>query len=303
MADASSQSPWVRLGLLIAALLAVTASVGYLAWYGATMARLYLVDIGEVRSMGGALCPVPLYDASGNGYQGQVRGHAGTLTYSGPAPLYVVDTAVFPPNPTEDPCWFPETLPVAVVRAGQTVYPLLLEIVFSDNRIRSGESAKLTASAAFLDTYPSSTPDNAVLMTVPMTIRDRLSVMFRLDTTKFDFTPANDVAITSTLGLAWPTEQTWIVAPRIDAVGNQWISAWLYNVSDARYLAVAYAKVQVRDLSGLNPTLIAVVSAIGTFAVGLFGLIKLVPETLSVLRGKGDQPDDDRPPLGFKLPD
>jgi hypothetical protein len=299
---ADERSPAFRFALLIAALLAVTASVSYLAWYASYMARLFQVDIEEVRAMGGNLCPVPLYDINGNGYQGQVRGHAGTLTYSGPAPLYAVDPERFPPNPTEDACWYPATLPPALVREGRTVYPLLLAIELSDNRLRSGESTKLTAKATFLDTYPAEPPENAVLTTVPMTIRDRMAVSMLLQTTKFDFTPSNAEAATSTLGLAWPTEQTWIIAPASDALGTQWLSARLYDAGARRYLAVAYTKILVRDLSGLSPALIAAISAAGTFAAGLFGLIKLVPEAWSSLRGKGDEKDA-KPPLGFKLPE
>jgi hypothetical protein len=154
-----------------------------------------------------------------------------------------------------------------------------------------------------MDTYPETPPEDAVLTTAPMTIRDRLHVSFSLQTTSFDVTSVEAATVTSTLGLAWPTEQTWIVAPEEGVLGNQWIAARLYDTLERRYLAIAYTKVLIRDLSGLNPTLIAVVSALGTFVVGLFGVIKLVPETWATLRpGEGDEPAS-KPPLGFHLPD
>ena len=283
-------------------LLFFTFVVGVTAWRLAKNRQSFKITILDVSFYGGGqICPTPLYDAQGNSYVGLVWGHYGSFEYAGPAPLFYVDPSEFPPGPPDDPCWYPEKIAPEVAVQGDTVFPLRLTVSLGSEKIRSGESTRLFAEAAFIDRFPESPPDNSVISVIPITFTEQLDVYFALRTTNFEYSPSDEERIISALGLSRPTSHSWIISPEKDSLGEQWLSVVLYDTGGA-FLAVADVKMEVTDISGFNPTLIAILSSIGAFVVGLLGILRLIPETWSIYAERLRLGRRSRRSIGFKLP-
>lgn len=252
-------------------LLPITLVVGLISWFITDLGQIYEVTIKQIGFFGGGqLCPLPLYDAEGNSYEGFVWGHDAAGDYTGPAPLYYVEPSFYPIAQNNDPCWYPESLPPTIATQGIPIFPLQLNVrlINDRDRIRSGESTKLLAEAEFLDNFPENRSVSSVIATIPITASEQFDVYFNLRTTNFEFDPPNENQAKTILSLARKTNQSWIISPKKDTIGEQWFSVILYD-DNGRSLAVADVITEVSHIGGFNPTFVAILSALGTFIIGL----------------------------------
>jgi hypothetical protein len=266
-------------------LLTVSSLIGFIVWKILDSRPSIQIELTEVTWIGGGQdCPIPLYDAQGNAHEGMVWGNIDYLTYKGPAPLYGVDPSNYPNESNGNPCWYPEKISSDIAVKGYPVYPMLLKVNLLNNtyKMRKGESTKLSAEAYLLDQFPGGPPENSVLFVVDAEATSVFDVYFSLDTTNFRFTPPNESAIISPLSISHPTRQEWIISPEENTLGEQLLGVAVNDSSTKNDLAGSMVSITVSDISGLNPSIASLLSAIGTFLLGLFAILKIIPETLTL---------------------
>lgn len=273
----------VAIGLL----LIVAIGVGFIIWrlfYSPTTFDLGLTEVYSLGPVGE--CFVPLYDSQGNSHPVEYWSNIESLDYTGPAPLFLVDPGIYADESNGDPCWYPETVSANIAVNGVKVYPLVLSVNLVDSAtdVKKGESTKLSAEAKVLDEFPDAPPDNAVLVGVAFEATSTPEVYFSLDTTTFEFTPPNESANTSSLSLSRPIQQDWIISPEADALGEQSLSVHMYDTATFDSLVDADVIITVEEITGINPTIVAILSSFGTFLLGLFAILKAIPETWAAWR-------------------
>lgn len=261
--------------------------IGLVVWMILSARPAYQVVLTDVSWIGGGqLCPEPLFDAQGNSYPGIMWGNISAVAYKGPAPMYAVDASNFPSPPSDntDPCWFPEKISPDIAVQGTAIYPLVLtaKLVNHASFMKKGESTKLSAEAYIADQFPGEKPENSEVFGFPDNPSLVRNVEFSLFTTNFEYTPPDEPVRYAPLSIAQPAHEVWIISPKEGAVGEQNISVAVTEQGAEYDMANADVTVTVKEISGLNPSFVASLSAAGTFLLGLFGILKIIPETMSL---------------------
>jgi hypothetical protein len=267
--------------LAIILLLVIATLIGFLLWKIFDSTTSFDIALTDVYSFGPVgECYVPLYDSQGNSHPVEYWSSIESLTYTGPAPLFLVDPSNYSDESNGDPCWYPERISSDIAVNGVKVYPFVLTVnlVNSADNVRKGESTKLSAEAKLLDEYPVASPDNSVMVGVAVESTSIPDVYFALDTTTFEFTPPNEPINTSSLSLSRPTHQDWIISPEADTLGEQSLSVHIFDKATNDSLADADILITVREISGINPTFVAILGSSSTFLLGLFAILKAIPE-------------------------
>jgi len=273
--------------LAIILLVIIAILIGFIIWMILDSAESLVMALTDVYSFGPiGECFESLYDAQGNSHPVEYWSSIESLTYTGPAPLFLVDPDNYADESNGDPCWYPKKIASNIAVNGVKVYPLILTVnlINSADNVRKGESTKLSAEAKLLDQYPDAPPDNSVLAGVVLESTSIPDVYFTLDTTTFEFTPANEPINTSSLSLSRPIHQDWIISPESDALGEQSLSVHIYDRATYDSLADVDLTIEVREISGINPTFVAILGSFSTFILGLFAILKAIPETWALLK-------------------
>jgi hypothetical protein len=251
----------------------VSLILGVLAWYFTGTLTVKLIEYSYPPIGAPCLSNFYLYDGNGKRYS-EVPGLS--VSYSGQAPLFDVGTSR---NDADGCPIFPDSVSPDIAQKSTTIYPLLMELLIPADRIKSGESIIITTTAQVLNYFPDPNKllDNQVLFTFPFTANKSLEAYFILSTTTFDYSPEEGAKVT--LSLNKSITQRWVISPKENSRGPQSLSISLQ--ADRLTNASADARLEVRPVTGLSPTLIAIITAIGSFLIGALGILKLIPDTYS----------------------
>ena len=261
--------------LLFPILLLCSIGFGLIARYFAITNSRIMIEVTSIafKGEGGGSCGLYLYDKNGKSVG---CGEPLCTDYVGSAPLYHVDPRLAY-SKIED---YGNPIDPSLAQQGETYYPLVLNVFIASEQMRFGESMKITAEAKALESFPSLHPNQqwecpSSLRAVHLVETESVPIFFSLDTTTFDFTPIGSGLSSRELSIHQAATQSWIVSPKENTLGKQILSIGL---AAEQFNLQADVILDVREVSGIDPNLAAMLSASGSFLLGLFGLIKLLPE-------------------------
>ena len=220
---------------------------------------------------GGPICYMTLYDEFGYAYESL---NYFSTSYLGEAPLYAMNNAEYCKLDSNRCYECPDSLPRNdVAFYGKPVYPLVLTAQLSENWMAAGESDVLVITASFDGEYKDEY--DGPMQMVEIEPDTTMNVQLVLQAPKFDI----NIAQKDTFGkisLVKDMTYKWIVSPKESALGDQVISAVLYNGGER--LNEVFIRLEVRSLHGLNPVFLSVMTAVSVFLAGLvkpvFDMIK-----------------------------
>lgn len=237
--------------------------------------------ISEVNLNGrGGTCPFGIYDKAGVVHSIFID----IVSYVGPAPLYYLDPEKIGAKKDDFlGCYdFPQQIQPSLVSDEVTFYPLDVNISFlNDNWIGAGESTILSVDAKFSDSYSENS------FALPIAEGEERETTYELYATNFEFSPSKENTPPATLSLNYPIKQQWIISPKNNALGEQYLGV---SVIVDKHILPIILKIDVRPLYGLNPTMLGLIAAFGS---GIIGLLTIISQTLGVweklgqLRNKG----------------
>lgn len=239
------------------------------------------VQFQNFASVGSGGCLVPLYDGNGEGH---------LPPFDIPSPLYGI-TIEDLQLPISSGCpEFPTHITPTLALQGRPLYPLIIDVSIPRNWIRSGESVKLETKISLQEHFG----PNAWR---PFHENTQEQLWFNLQTTTFNFEPANDEERSFVLSRDQPIEQVWIISPKDNALGTQYLQIVLRNSDQAIY-ETEILEFEVRHWPGINPWYVGIIVAIGSFLTGSLKLLTSMSQTKLPLlprkHGKGDSEQNRR---------
>lgn len=194
------------------------------------------------------------------------------VSYTGPAPLYYLPPEKINAKEIFYGCYeFPEQIQPSTVLDGITFYPLDVKISLpNDSWIGAGASTTLLVDVKFSNYF------SANSFAIPISQVEERETTFELNATNFEFSPKNENIPPAPLSLILPIQQQWIIAPKANALGEQYLGV---SVIVDKHILPIIAKIDVRPLYGLNPTLLAVIAAFGT---GTIGFLTILSQSLGI---------------------
>lgn len=277
----------------LTALLVLSLSIGALVWYVSNNILPSRVEVIGVRPVGigaGGCNPelITYYDSQGRKWI--VEGLSRT-DYREGAPLYNIELEQFlllDPNYSY-PCYIgPEVVDPTLVLQGETYYPYYIDVSSSKNVIFSGESMLLTTTVRLTDNFSRSN----IYSILHYTPTNEIGLDFSLSTTTFDVSPQEMGGMKEVLSLEKEAKYYWVISPKEQTLGRQELG--LSIKSDKSGFARAYILIDVKPIIGLPPYMIALVASLGSFLLGLLGILNILPDIWSKytkgqqeIRGKG----------------
>ena len=192
--------------------------------------------------------------------------------YTGPAPLYEIREGAIPLSGTGNYIYVsPNDIDLE-----KSYYPLQLRLSVEDKKLTMGESSSLSISTYVLDTFPGKQPAKNDYFLIPITNTEIISISFSIDLVSFDFSPTDLTSPNLLFGINHPANYVWIISPKSSALGKQ--ELLLRLVCEGRFVRTLGVRLEVHSVGLISPLLTTTIGAIGTFVVGIFGLMKLIPE-------------------------
>jgi hypothetical protein len=192
--------------------------------------------------------------------------------YTGPAPLYEIREGATPLSGTGNYIYVsPNDIDLE-----KSYYPLQLRLSVEEKKLTMGESSSLSISAYVLDTFPGKQPVKNDYFVIPITNTEIISISFSIDSVSFDFSPADLNSPNLMFGINHPVNYVWIISPKSTALGKQ--ELLLRLVCKGRFVRTLGVRLEVHSVGLISPLLTTTIGAIGTFILGIFGLMKLIPE-------------------------
>jgi hypothetical protein len=161
----------------------------------------------------------------------------------------------------------------ALVNNGKPYYPILVTATTKNAKMRTGESNLLIVDVKVLDSFPSEIPKTSNLYIRQVDPNQNSPIKFKLESTTFEVASAG--LDDKTLGIQQPTSYSWIIAPKSGAKGEQYC---IINMDYGKFGMAVEVNLYVQEISGLSPVLVGILSSVGTFILGMLGLIKIFPE-------------------------
>ncbi len=216
-------------------------------------------------------CPFPYYDNQGHALE--------SVNLNGILPpVFSLSPLIISPTMSISPgvCFaYPDSINPGLLAEGKSYYPLLMEIEIPRTWISPGESIILTVSSRIEDDFQDGS--RRVLLAPEQAI----NVQYQLASTTFAFAPMDTPV--QTLSVTKPVEQTWIISPNEGVLGKQNLLVRLDSDMWAGEIGVfEILDFEVRNLNGIDPTLIAYGTMLITFFGGIITILKVL-ETISKL--------------------
>ncbi len=279
--------------ILLVLIFPLSLIVGIIGWKVGLNLQSWQINVTGIYhpSAGGNPCGLlQLYDLQGlgHGFYLTFNRIESEYAYVGTAPLYgfsLYDPRINSPDPEN--CVWTESIDPNIVKEGQTFYPLNFHISLSSltEKIKQGESFELVATAEFSDVFTKSDANGNFVFAYPIAKSEKVTGSFELATTTFEVSPSFK-SENIEFRLTQPSEYSWIISPKEKALGSQQINV-LLNLNDSNGEQTHYESevhLDVVDISGINPYLLGITSALITLIGGFFTILKLIPESLATYK-------------------
>jgi len=269
-------------------------SVVLLRWINSIPEIGWTIDIVSVEESngigGGRICCPKLYDVEG-------RGHtvcSGHVSWHSSAPLYALRQSAMESLPQDgDGCLlYPDTaLPDQIDRRNKFVpLDVRFSLHSSERRIRIGQSVLLKVQATVEREFSSAN------FLIPQPSSGKIKVQFAVDAPNFEVKPTG---VTESLFLSalQPIEYAWVLAPKRNTWGIQYIVANVYVGSGEDAMQIPFGlRVEVKSEPGPSPTLVkygklvsSIVTVMVSMVLAIKNLLEIVEERHSISRPRRQQ--------------
>ncbi len=297
---------------LIITTLFVSAFSGMIAWKLASYSMYYQIETKFYPpGIGGDYCDPPLYDKHGNFVCNIMwfNEHCdkGKPAYIGQSPLYKFPETLNLQGWDWETCQFPKRIDPNIALTGNTVYPIVFSTSISDTSIKKGESIKIDGTLVVSDAFTEYDYKNNAVILLHVDKGETLYTKLDINSSTFVISPSNSEINYQKLSHNRSQKYTWILSPKTNAVGNQWINIQFKIIEDITkftgnntdldlmIVALDNLEIDVKEIFGVNPSIAAFLSAIASAIITFLTILKLMPEawgSLSVLRRSSNKKRD-----------